>query len=156
MKKLFAAVVVCLSLPGLATAGIYKCTDGNGRAVFSQSPCGADAVEVVIRDRRVGGSSPGDRPSVDYAALSRQINKRTRISALKRDIRALQLEKEGLRQERDARISKERGAVLWRDPENLALSNLWQQNVRAEYASRIAVVDERLAAARSKLAALQE
>ena len=156
MKKLLAATVAYLSLPGLAAAGIYRCTDGNGRAVFSQSPCGADAVEVVIEDRRVGGSAAGDRPATDYAAMNRQIDRRTRISALKRDIRALQLEKQGLRQERDAKISKERGARLVRDPANLALSNLWQQNVRAEYASRIAVVDERLAVMRSKLAELQQ
>jgi len=100
MKKLLAAAVVCLSLPGLSAAEIYRCTDGNGRAVFSQSSCGADAVEVVIEDRRVGSSSSGARPAVDYAALNRQIDKRTRISSLKRDIHALQLEKQGLRQER--------------------------------------------------------
>ena len=64
--RLTLSLVVLLWLPSLASAEIYKCTQG-GRTVYSGSPCGTDAVKV-----HAGEESAEEKQRLRDAAAGRQ------------------------------------------------------------------------------------
>lgn len=56
-----AFVFAMLAEPGQA-APVYKCTNPEGKTVFSDKPCAHDAEEVNVRDNHIGGNfSPSDQ-----------------------------------------------------------------------------------------------
>lgn len=141
-RAVFALALVSYSF-GAIGAEIYHCYDSNGRNVFSQTPCGKDAIKKTIQGPAELGSyvpegDAGERLiySNERRALDRKISSQKRyISELQRDM--------------DLDLASLRAKKL-RANNNLAGAQ-WEQSISAEmqavteqYRSRISVAESQL------------
>lgn len=78
LKLLMISAVLVIAGPAGA-ANVYKCLGANGKTIFSDRPCSADAEQVTVKDNRIGGSfSPSDEwlevntPNPEREAIERR------------------------------------------------------------------------------------
>lgn len=75
-RSTLAALGFALSLDAIAQTTYYQCTDEQGRAVFSERPCGDDAQEKAVQAAiQTGSVAPEDFGAI---SASRKIRERER------------------------------------------------------------------------------
>lgn len=85
------ALVLLLSLPGLAAAQVYKCAGKSGETVYSQAPCSQGAQPHVLRSGQLAGSNLRlDRQCMDQARASIYAATNDRIAHMEQQIKLLQ------------------------------------------------------------------
>lgn len=100
-----ATIILCLGA-ALSTAGhaasIYKCEDANGRVVYSQKRCAADAERIEAKTAPLlhGGEAPSTSTSTNYQAITDRVA--DRMTGVK--IRNAQNRIKALAEERDDKI----------------------------------------------------
>lgn len=136
----YLALLVLVPLFATAETQFYQCKDANGRPVFSERPCGPDAVQGSVQGPELSGSVESDFSAVTASNKARDTE---------REIARLDYDVEQLERERDAKI-----AELTRRAEyannNLAGAQFMQslaterQAVTAQYQSKIEAVNEKI------------
>jgi len=90
---------------------VYRCTDEQGHPVFSQRPCGADAVEKELHP--VPPVFSGETaPVEDYKALNQRMGQAATRRTLMVKIRNIERRIDALREDRDEKISAYRREML--------------------------------------------
>lgn len=149
-------VILAILIPHVAAGGqIYKCTDENGRSVFSQTPCGDQAETMDVEPQApIGGSLAPQDTNLSSRAdrVSKQRMLKIKISNSKRRISALQDERDekvtGYRREMMRSAYNEAGVA--RNQQYQALID--QTNER--YSSEIRQEQSRLSSMERELASL--
>lgn len=117
------AVLIPLIFSATVSAEVYKCTDPQGKTVFSDRPCGDDAETV---DVKVHSSGISHGPQGDFQKVSDDIERRK----LERKIDRLEDEIDAME---DARANK---LAQLRAKKNQANNNLagatWEQSIATE------------------------
>lgn len=120
--------LLCLSLLSMllskhACAQIYRCTDENGRPVFSQRPCGEDAREIKV-EVTGEGISAGNTEGFEKVVLSNDLREIEReISAVSAQIRRLET-----RRDAEIRLLRRKKAY---SANNLAGAT-WEESISTE------------------------
>ena len=65
MLRLMPSLVLLLAFAAPAHTQVFRCIDAEGNTVFSDSPCGADAETIQLRDNHIGGSFNQNLPDPD-------------------------------------------------------------------------------------------
>jgi hypothetical protein len=115
MRLLILFLLLLLGLQSAYAAQYYRCTNASGNTLFSQEPCGPDAVIETVDESYIGGENRGDSPNaIDQLKSYRQkikhideitgakskVNRKSRSSAEPCDsVSTLEL--------RNARVSKD-------------------------------------------------
>jgi len=112
MKFCILPILLLLSASHAQAAEYYRCTNPNGATVFSQEPCGPDAVVETLRDSYIGGNNrSSSRSAVEQLENYRRNLKH--IDNITGSNKTLKQEKDGpcanvtSLQLRNARVSKD-------------------------------------------------
>ncbi len=100
MRKGILAVIVVLAPPAFADTTYYQCKDANGHAVFSQTPCGADARRETVT---VPASSGTPVQQSDYWD---EVAAENAARSARQEIARRQATIENLKRERESKIDK--------------------------------------------------
>ncbi len=152
MLKLLCLVPLLLALPAKAETRIFQCTGEQGQTVFSQQPCGDNAVETTVRapDTQVG-TSEEERATWRRVAESNEVRQLRRemsrhASRIEELERARQIDMQRLREQGDNSntppgLSYEEGLL----PQLEALDVGYQKRIDAEQ-MKIDQIDARIRA----------
>ena len=148
MRNLIAAhiVLIALSTPAY-TAEIYKCSDANGRPIFSQMPCGSDAEKTTITPPDEIGSVSTDRNSL------RAIKQSNRLRDIERDIAAENRRIRSLQQSMDSELEKLRQKK--RQARNNLAGAQWEQSISAEMSAVVERYNTKIDAASRRVDRLE-
>ena len=118
---------VLLSLSATSTAAVYQCTGNNGQTVFSDQPCGDDAVKLDHKAApEIGGSmiTEGSRDFLEGREVKSAVNR------IDKRIYQLELRKKKARRQLDAEMER------WRSNQARANNNLagatWENSLARE------------------------
>tara|TARA_E500000305_G_scaffold2792_2_gene2681 strand:+ start:1850 stop:2374 length:525 start_codon:yes stop_codon:yes gene_type:complete len=139
--------LLSLLLAGPASAQIYKCAGERGTTVFSERPCGSDAIEVHVQDNNAGiGGAPAEgfsniRADMALRDLERKIrDKKSQINRLE--------------------SGREKDLAVLRDRKRYAMNNLagatWEESISTEMNAVVAQYRSSIEIRQNELRILQE
>ena len=121
MNRLLILAAGCLAMHAAHGAGLYKCTDANGKVTFSQTQCAADAAPVAVTVARPTAAQiqqhqaqiEENRQFIAEGKARRQAmeDHATREMAAKRIEAERNAEIEGIRRERARAANNQAGAT---------------------------------------------
>ncbi|WP_417518980.1 DUF4124 domain-containing protein [Marinobacter sp.] len=68
MLRSLIGLVFSLAFAAAVQADVFRCSDAEGNAVFSDTPCGENAQSIQLRDNRIGGRFDQNLPTPEAAA----------------------------------------------------------------------------------------
>ena len=118
-----------LALPAVSAAAVYQCTGDNGQTVFSDQPCGDDAVKLDHKAAPAIGGSMVTEGSRDFLE-GREV--KSAVGRIDARIRQLQLQKKRAKRQLDADMAE------WQSDKSRANNNLagatWENSLAQEAA----------------------
>lgn len=129
LQKFFVLLLV-LSTHAFAKTSYYQCQDKWGQPMFSQQPCGNDAVQGSVTPHANTGSEPSD------SAIWTRVEAQNAVRDAERDVARRERRVQQLEQERDNKI-----AVL-KDRSRYAKNNLAGAQFHGSLATEMQAVTE--------------
>ncbi|TXS96191.1 DUF4124 domain-containing protein [Parahaliea maris] len=115
-KGILGVVILLAAVPAVGQTSFYKCKDQWGQPVFSQRPCGDNAVKGAVSGpqtlgAQAGGGEPSEQPSAQPSAPGASGDTWDRIAAdreirsAEREINRAENRIDALHRERDRKVA---------------------------------------------------
>jgi Domain of unknown function (DUF4124) len=117
--------VLALALAGAAGAQVYKCTDENGRTIFSGMPCAPDAQDVTVKVRPADAHT-ANATQADLERFGREQRRSALEEAIRKHERTIRYHQDDMESEIAALRAKKGRAM-----NNLAGAT-WEESISNE------------------------